>query len=257
MTGPMSPWGLSRPRRPGAPMRLYCFPHSGGSPGEYVRWAQHLPTTEVWGIQLPGRGARLHEKPFTAVADLVDALVDEFSFTDPFAFFGHSLGALVAFDTARELRARGLPGPRRLVLSACTPPHHGLQRAPLHTLPDEEFLDAISDRFGGLPPAIRTEPELLELVLPAYRADLEMFERYEHVPQEPLPCPITVVGGTDDYIPPALLADWRRYTTGDFASHIFPGGHFYLRDEPVQGQLIRVIARELGEDAHPSRSPVR
>ncbi|MFV2013612.1 MULTISPECIES: thioesterase II family protein [unclassified Micromonospora] len=245
MTGTTSPWALLRARRPDAPTRLYCFPHSGGSPGEYIRWAQRLPSTEVLGIQLPGRGSRLTEKLFTAVPDLVSALVSEFTFTEPFVFFGHSLGALVAFDTARELRARGLPGPRRLVLSACTPPHHGLQRAPLHVLPDEEFIDALSEQFGGLPPAIRSEPELLGLVLPAYRADLEMFERYEYVPGEPLPCPMTVVGGADDYIPSALLADWQQYTTGGFDLYTLPGGHFYLRDEPAQEQLLRVLARHL------------
>jgi surfactin synthase thioesterase subunit len=253
MTATTSPWGLSRPRRPDAPIRLYCFPHSGGSPGEYVRWASGLPQAEVWGIQLPGRGARLNEKPFTAMPDLVGALVDEFPPVDPFVFFGHSLGALVAFETARVLRSRGRPGPRRLVLSACTPPHHGLQRAPLHTLPDAEFLDAVSEQFGGLPPAIRTEPELLELVLPAYRADLEMFEKYEYVPGEPLSCPVTVIAGADDYIPPALMDDWRRYTTGDFERHTFPGGHFYLRDEPAREQLIGLIARELDRTADPLR----
>ncbi|RKH39255.1 thioesterase, partial [Corallococcus sp. AB050B] len=98
-------------------MRLFCFPHSGGSVGEYVRWADLLPDLEVWGVQFPGRGARAEEAPFTRLNELVDALVRAVDFGASFAFFGHSLGALVAFETARRLRDLGRTPPDALFLS--------------------------------------------------------------------------------------------------------------------------------------------
>ncbi|RKG78833.1 thioesterase, partial [Corallococcus exercitus] len=117
-----SPWLACRIRRPDASMRLFCFPHSGGSVGEYVRWADLLPDIEVLGIQLPGRGARAEEAPFTRLHDLVDTLVREVDFGTSFAFFGHSLGALVAFETARRLRDLGRAIPSALFLSAAPAP---------------------------------------------------------------------------------------------------------------------------------------
>ncbi|MFF8643211.1 thioesterase II family protein [Streptomyces sp. NPDC015345] len=228
-----SPWLVRRRKRPEAPLRLYCFPHSGGSPGEYVRWSDALDDVEVWGIQAPGRGSRVTEQPATSIEEFVDGLLDTTEFTAPFVFFGHSLGGLTAFETARALRAAGRPMPEHLVLSAYPAPHLDHPRTPLHTLGDDALLDAVDRRYGGLPAALRDDPELVRLVLPAYRADFTIFETYRHETQRPLDVPITVLGGSDDIATP-LLPEWRRHTTARFELRLLPGGHFYLRDRPEE-----------------------
>ncbi|MFC7979807.1 thioesterase II family protein [Streptomyces cinereoruber] len=233
MTTATSPWLVCRRRRPDAALRLYCFPHSGGSPGEYVRWADVLDDVEVWGIQAPGRGSRVAEQPVTSIAEFVDGLLAATEFQGPFAFFGHSLGGLTAFETARALREAGRPMPERLVLSAYPAPHLDHPRTPLHTLGDTELLDAIDRRYGGLPPALREDPDLVGLVLPAYRADFTIFETYRHKSRPPLDTPITVLGGDEDLATP-LLPEWRRHTAEAFELRLLPGGHFYLRERPEE-----------------------
>ncbi|MFE1773040.1 thioesterase II family protein [Streptomyces sp. NPDC059008] len=230
-----SPWLVCRQRRPEAYLRLYCFPPSGGSPGEYVRWADDLPDAEVWGIQPPGRGMRVTERepPPASITEFVDGLIASVDFTGPFVFFGHSLGGLTAFETARALRAAGRPLPERLVLSAYPAPHLPHPRSPLHKLSDDELLVAVSKRYGGLPAALLEDPELVRLVLPAYRADFTIFETYQHVRQEPLDIPIHVLGGESDLASP-FLPQWQEHTTADFTVELFPGGHFYLRDQPQE-----------------------
>lgn len=240
-----APWTVCRAKSTDATFHLYCFPHSGGSPGEYVRWTDQLPDVQVWGIQLPGRGGRLGEAPFTSMPELVDTLVSEVDFTGPFAFFGHSLGSLVAHEVALELRARGLAQPARLFLSAIPAPHHGLRRAPLHGLPDDKLVDAVNRLYGGLPPQILDEPELLQIVLPAYRADFELYELYQYTSRPPLELPIHVFGGRSDNIAPEKLADWNRYTTGEFDVTMLPGQHFYLRDEGARGELLATVRDRL------------
>ncbi|MBL1103940.1 thioesterase [Streptomyces sp. 5-8] len=226
-----SPWLVRRRRRPEASLRLYCFPHSGGSPGEYVRWADELPDVEVWGIQPPGRGTRVMETPLDSIDTFVQGLVESVDFAGPFVFFGHSLGGLTAFETARALRAAGRPLPERLVLSAYPAPHLPHPRSPLHTLGDDELLAAVNERYGGLPAPLLADPELVRLVLPAYRADFTIFETYQHVRQEPLDIPISVLGGESDLASP-YLPQWREHTTAECTVELFPGGHFYLREHP-------------------------
>src|SRR5262249_34529677 len=140
VTAAASPWLVCRRRRPAARLRLYCFPHTAGSPGEYVRWGDQLPEIEGWGIQPPGRGARITEEPLTSVEAFTAGLLGETGFAPPFVFFGHSLGALTAFETARALRAAGAPLPGRLILSAFPAPHLERPRRPLHTLGDAELI---------------------------------------------------------------------------------------------------------------------
>ncbi|WP_019634549.1 alpha/beta fold hydrolase [Actinomadura atramentaria] len=236
-----SRWLVRRRRRGDAALRLYCFPHSGGSPGEFVRWSDALTDVEVLGLQLPGRGARLEEPPFTDMAALVAAVVEDVEFTGPYVLFGHSLGGWVAFETIRALQASGRPLPERLVVSATPPPHFRVERDPLHRMGDDDLLDAVEQRYGGLPPTLREDPDLLALVLPAYRADFQIFEEYEHAPGDPIDVPITVVGGADDAMPADLLRAWDRHTARGADLHMLPGGHFYLRDEPGRTRLLDLV----------------
>ncbi|NOK19855.1 thioesterase II family protein [Corallococcus carmarthensis] len=240
-----SPWLACRIRRPAAPVRLFCFPHSGGSVGEYVRWADLLPDIEVWGVQFPGRGARAEEAPFTRLHELVEALVRAVDFGTSFAFFGHSLGALVAFETAHRLRDLGRVTPDALFLSAAPAPQLPPRGIPASHLDEDGLLTALEPTYGELIHELREDEELRELILPGLRADLLLVESHRHEDRAPLPCAMTVTGGTEDDLTREELDPWRIHTTGPFALHLLPGGHFYLRDPEPKSTLLRLIAEAL------------
>ncbi|WP_330343212.1 thioesterase II family protein [Streptomyces sp. NBC_00557] len=235
----MTRWAVRRHRRPDAAVSLYCFPHAGGSPGEYVRWSDDLPGVQVWAVHLPGRTTRRAEPPFTRIEPLVDALVSEMSFDRPSLFFGHSLGALVAFETARELRRRGLPGPERLIVSSCPAPPLPPVRTRLSTLPDDRLCAELERRWGERLDHVRDDPVLLADALACLRADLALLENYRHRPGRPLDVPITVLAGerepwTD------RAADWAAHTRASpEAPRLLPGGHFYFREG--REQALRAI----------------
>ena len=247
MTPAAPRWLLCRARQPHAALRLYCFPHSGGSPGEYLRWADGLPGIEVWAVQLPGRGSRISEHPHTKMTTLVDALVREASFTAPFVFFGHSLGALVAFETARALRDHGLPAPQHLYLSASAPGSAPVRGKPLHHLSDPDLAAAVERTWGPLPAEVHEDPDLLALVLAGLRPDLEIVHDYRFTPGEPLACPVSVLGGLEDEDDEQQLAQWRQHTTGRFDLRMFPGDHFYYREN--HNAFLSDLAASLSECA--------
>lgn len=249
-----SAWLACRQRRPDAAVRLYCFPHSGGSAGEYVRWSDWLPGIEVWGVQLPGRGPRLAEELYLRVDALVEAMVDSVAFRPPFAFFGHSLGAVVAFETARALRDRGGPKPEALILSAYHAPHLPSTTPEVHRLPDEQLWPIVERQFGELSPELHDDPEFRHLILAYHRADFEMIETYRHAEGPPLSIPLTVVGGTEDY-PEDMLKAWRRHTTGPFAMQLFTGDHFYLRKQ--RDAVLRFLMSILANGSRSSMAPLR
>ncbi len=244
---PGSRWLLRRTPRPTAPLRLYCFPHSGGSAGEYLSWSDGLPDTEVWGLQLPGRGGRMAQAPLTTMDDLVEAIVSEVDFASPYAFFGHSLGALVAYETAAALRDRDLPGPEQLILSAFGAPHLHRGGPRLDQLDGLELVSAIEAEYGPLPAEVHDDPELRRLVLIGLRADLEILAGYQHLPVAPLASPITVLGGSDDHLTEAELSAWDSYTAASFDLRMFSGDHFYFREQ--RDATLRQLAASLAECA--------
>ncbi|RKH21519.1 thioesterase [Corallococcus sp. CA047B] len=249
---PPSPWLACRLRRPEAAVRLFCFPHSGGSAGEYVRWADLLPDIEVWGVQLPGRGARAEEAPFTRIHELVDALVATVDFGTSFAFFGHSLGALVAFETARRLRDLGRAPPDRLFLSAAPAPQLPPRGIPASHLDEAGLLTALEPTYGELILELREDAELRELLLPGLRADLSLVESYRHEARAPLHCAMTVTGGEQDDLSREELEPWREHTTGPCDLHLLPGGHFYLREQ--KATLLRLVGEALRQGRPPTVS---
>ncbi|WP_433932973.1 thioesterase II family protein [Sorangium cellulosum] len=240
--------GCPRPN-PASRLRLFCFPYAGGGASVYSAWWRELPAhTELCAIKLPGREARLSEPPFEHLTPLVQALATALDgwLTKPFAFYGHSLGALVSFELARELRRRGAPLPRHLFLAARRPPHLR-DPAPLHGLSHDEFL-AWLRRMGGTPEEVLREPDLLALFLPVLRADLAVNEAEPFVPGSPLDCPISAFGGADDErASPAELDAWREHTRGPFRTEVFPGGHFFLRT--TRAPLLRSISAVLDDVA--------
>ncbi len=224
------PAGFVCPRpNAGAAWRLFCFPYAGGGLPAFRGWAEGLPTMEVWSAQLPGRGARIHEPPFTRMRPLVEWLAGEIVplLDRPAAFFGHSLGALAAFELARELRRAGQPMPAHLFLSACGAPHRPAARPPIHALPEAEFLAEVR-RLNGTPASLLENDELMRLLLPALRADFAARETYQHRPEPPLDCPCSVFGGSQDArVSRETLDAWREHTTAAFSLQMFPGDHFF------------------------------
>ena len=231
---------------PGAHLRLFCFPYAGGGASAFCSWAEGLPSSvELCPIQLPGRENRLSEPPFTRLLPLVQALARAIQphLDKPFAFFGHSMGATIAFELARRLQEQGRPTPLCLIVSGGRAPHLPDPDPPIHHLPEEEFIAELR-RFNGTPDAVLQHAELLQLLLPLLRADLAMHETYEYVVGEPLECPVFALGGYgDDLVDYQALAAWQEQTSGPFAQHMFPGDHFFLRSE--QESLLRTISQEL------------
>jgi surfactin synthase thioesterase subunit len=216
--------------------RLVCFPHAGGSATAYTQLARTLPAEfDVVSVQYPGRQDRYAEAPFTAVAQLVEAVAEELARElaadsgRPYALFGHSMGALIAFETARLLTQSALPGPQRLFLSGRGGP--GIPAGARYDLYDDADVLADVRRLGGTDQAMFDDPEILEMVLPALRADYQAVGTYSWRGGEPLATPITaLVGDRDPMVPVRDARTWREYTTGEFALKVFPGGHFYLFD---------------------------
>jgi medium-chain acyl-[acyl-carrier-protein] hydrolase len=242
---PPNPWVTSPRPRPNPSLRLFCLPFSGAGASAYIPWSADLPETiEVCPIQLPGRETRMSEAPFQRLTPLVQALATAIvPWLDlPFAVFGHSLGALIGYELAREFRRRKLPGPRYLFASGRRAPHI-VDPDPLHRLSDTDFIARLR-RMDGTPEAILREPELLALFLPILRADLAVNEAEVHVPEAALDCPITAFGGlTDERAPREGIEAWRQHTSGPFSTEMFPGGHFFLRSSRVD--LLQSITRQL------------
>ncbi|GHD52914.1 thioesterase [Thalassobaculum fulvum] len=254
--GPQSQWFARVRPRPQAAVRLFCFPHAGGAASSYFHWPAALDGVDVLAVQPPGREGRIAEPPVADMATLLERLV---AAVEPyldrrFAFFGHSMGALVAFELARELRRRGLPAPERLYVSGRRSPTVPTAEAPLHVLPDDELVAELNRRFGGLPAAILAEPELMALFLPVIRADLTVLERHGFATEPPLAVPITAFGGVDDARATADgLEAWEELTTGGFAMRRFPGGHFYLHER--REAFLRAFADMVAADLGTGRAP--
>jgi medium-chain acyl-[acyl-carrier-protein] hydrolase len=241
-----SKWVAGRPGVDGR-LQLFCFPYAGAGTASFASWQRALPEIVVRPIRLPGRESRLAEPAFTSLHPLVERAAEALApeLEPPFAFFGHSMGAIVSFELARRLRRLGRPGPRLVVVSAERAPHVPLTRPPIYHLPEDEFLAAI-ERFGGTPPAVLAEPELLALIVDTLRADLSITDTYEFTPEPALECPIAIFGGRDDtLVPEAALAGWREHTTRPEGPRLVEGGHFFVhehRDEFL-AELAEVVRR--------------
>jgi medium-chain acyl-[acyl-carrier-protein] hydrolase len=241
---------------------LLCFPQAGGSSSTFRTWPAALPASiAVSPIRLPGRRSRAGEPLIGRVPPLVDLLVDEIlpRLSEPFVLFGHGVGALVAFEVARALRAGGTPEPVAVYVSAFRAPHLPPSRAPIHSLPDDLFLHEVR-RIGEGVDDLLADVELRQLVLPVLRADIELGESYRYIRGAPLSCPVRVFGGRGDAsVRRQELAGWRRHTLGPFRMAMFPGDHWFVHTaRPALLRFLREDLRELVpgiiEEAAPPRA---
>lgn len=237
-----TPWFIPRPSEAPAGFLLFCFAHAGGTAAAFRTWRKRLAgTAEVLALQLPGRGGRLGEKPFRRIGDAATAVAEVLEpFTaQPFVFFGHSMGGLLAFETARAIRRRGGPEPLHLFVSARRGPQIPEPDAAVSALADDAFVGEIRRRYSAVPDEVAREPELMEILLPMLRADFEMLETYQYVGSEPLRCPITAVAGENDTRATLeLRRPWRDETEGGFDIQTFPGGHFYFDGPSAEAPVL-------------------
>jgi len=211
---------------------IYCLPAAGGSAPFFRSWPMLLPSgVALRAVQLPGRQDLSDVPVFTDMAALASSVADAVAQDAgrmPFVLFGHSMGALTAFETTRELRRRGGPQPLLLALSGYPAPHLPSPLPALHTLPDDELLARVH-ALGGIPDEVMRNPELLKLSLPALRADFALLASYRYVGEPPLASPLAVFGGLEDALVqrPDLRA-WHQHSASDVAFDQFSGGHFFL-----------------------------
>jgi len=244
-------WFETLPGTNAGALKLFCFPHAGGSSQIFRGWQQYLsPEIALCLSHLPGRGMRIGERPFTNIKALVAALADALApqVQRPFSFWGHSMGALISFELARELRRRNQPGPLVLLVSGRGAPHCRDAGPPKSSLHDSEFLTKLRE-LQGTPEELLTSPDLRAFFLPMIRADFELVETYAFEPARLLECPIFAYGGFEDkHVTPQALAGWKQHTVQSASCKVrmFPGGHFFLQDRiSDMAQLLRLDILEV------------
>ena len=231
---------------PDVKMRLFCFPYAGGGTGAFQSWLRHLPPgIALAPARLPGRETRVGERPIDSMGLLISALADAIvPYLDkPFALFGHSMGAAVAFELTRALRKRNQPAPACLFASGARAPQLRRGHVPPPQPSDEDLLDELR-RLNGVPPELLENEEWMRLALPALHADAALYRNYVYAEAPPLDCPIRAYGGLDDErISRSQIEAWAAQTTKDFSLEMFPGGHFFLKTH--QSKFLAALASDL------------
>lgn len=247
-----NPWVRSWNPRPQARIRLLCLHPAGAGASFYQDWSTALPAdVELLAVQLPGREGRFVEPPLhdyeQAVAATHAALRPYLA--RPYALFGHSMGALLAYGVALAARRHGDPAPARLFVSGTTGPGVARRNTGRGGWTDDELVAELV-QLGGTPKEVLDSAELLSLILPLLRADFTLCDTFETSAafsvgaQPPLDCPVSILGGDEDERPAADLAPWSAVTSGDSIQRGFPGGHFFLRSP--SGPAVRAaVAADL------------
>lgn len=230
--------------------RLFCIPCAGGGASCYAGWIRALgPRIQVIPVQLPGREGRVLEPPLESIAAMVEQLSVELEplLDHPFALFGHSNGALIAFELARYLRRTRAAQLRRLIIGGLCSPQL-LNRKKIDANPTDAQLLRRLHKLGGIPAPIRQSGEFMNLFLATLRADLRAAASYSFRQEEPLPCPLSAYGGwEDDEVNRDELVAWCTLTKGAFNLRMFPGGHFFVRT--ATPSVLRAIGDDLGEES--------
>ncbi|WP_211259785.1 thioesterase II family protein [Streptomyces violens] len=233
-------WFDHRFRSATASHSLYCFPFAGGSSTYYADWEKEFTgPVELVPVQLPGRGVRMSEPPATDMHRLADETAEAIASEPTEAvLFGHSMGAILAFETARRLAALGQPV-RHLFVTGRPAPTIARPRGRVSDLPRAEFIQMLRD-YGHADESVFGHAELLDLLMPMIRADFAMIENYRCTSGRPLSCPVTAwCGDSDPDVPPSAMRPWADQTSGRFELSVLPGGHFFLTEH--RSQILRRV----------------
>lgn len=229
-----------------ANLRLFCFPYAGGKATSFRGWENSFPSNiEVCPIELPGRGTRMMEEPFTEFSQLIPELTKGILpyLNKPFAFFGHSMGSIVSFEVAHLLEQKYGLSPVHLFVSGRGAPHIPIGNKQIHKLAETDFIEELR-HLNGTPEAVLENTELMQLLLPTLRADFTLVENYLYTPRNMLGCTISAFGGLQDSkVSIAKLEAWRQQTTTDFSIQMFPGDHFFLHS--AEQLLLKSLSRKL------------
>ncbi|MGW7410977.1 thioesterase II family protein [Streptomyces sp. NPDC054863] len=232
--------------RPRARVRLYCFPHAGGSASVFRGWAELLPEwVELTAVQYPGRQDRYGDPLPASLPELAEEILDgigaDFDLTT--AFLGHSMGAVVAFEAARLLRPR-FPSPLAMLFASGS--KAPAVRRPKGLTFEEDGIRGYLDALGGAGAQALTDPELWRIAYPVICGDLRLAETYHYRAGAPLACPLVAVGGDQDpAVTPEDIALWKDCTMSGADIHVLPGGHFYF--EESLPELAALLTRKLNE----------
>jgi medium-chain acyl-[acyl-carrier-protein] hydrolase len=227
---------------------MFCLPYAGGGASIYRGWGASLPAdVEVCPVQLPGRENRMREEPIRRPEPLSKAIADALQpyMNLPFVFFGHSMGAMLSFEIARELRRRGQAQPLHIFVSGRRAPHLPAREEPIYALPEPEFLLKLRE-LNGTPEEVLQHEELMRLLIPILRADFEVNETYDYTPEEPLDCGVSAFGGLgDEDVTRDDTAAWQEHTRGRFRMRMLPGDHFFIHGS--KDMVLEAVSRDLAE----------
>lgn len=247
-------WAVRWRPAPQAPLRLFCLPHTGAGAATYRWWAAYLaPDIEVVAVRLPGRESRFDDPPIDRMTRLVPAMLDalEPMLDRPHAWFGHSMGALIAFEACRGVRDRGLDHPVHLLVSGRRAPHLPDRETPVHAAPTADLVGRLRE-LNGTPDEVLADRAALDSLLPLLRADFAVSETYRREPAPPLDCPISTFGGTRDPMTTVEELDgWRAHTTRGYRLRIFDGDHFFVHER--RQQVLTAIRTDLSAGALSAR----
>jgi medium-chain acyl-[acyl-carrier-protein] hydrolase len=236
-------WVMTRVPRPSASYRLLCFPHAGGSSVAYRSWDLHLPSIEVCCVTLPGRDTRFTETAMTCARQIGSEVASAIQGlpVSPWIFYGHSMGAILAFEAIRALRRQAVSMPVHLFVSGCRAPHVPDSEPFWHKLSDAELVNQLRET-GGTDRQLIDNLELLSLLMPIIRADAMVTEKYLYEPETPLEIPITAFYGKEDrLVPNENVLAWRSHTISRFSSYGVDGNHFFNSSVDFIGQLGHYI----------------
>ncbi|MEZ7128899.1 thioesterase domain-containing protein [Nonomuraea sp. AD125B] len=229
---------------------MICLPYAGGGASAYAGLLRRLTGLTVVPLQLPGRENRIGEPPAFTISDIADEVAPATG--EPYVLYGHSMGARLAFEVARELRRRGLREPSRLYVGGAHPPDRRVPLAAAADLPDDAFIDQLIRRSGALP-ELRDLPELRELMLPVLRSDFAWIKNYAFAPEPPLATPIVAFAGLDDgEAGVAEMLGWARHTSAGFRLRTVRGGHLFVKDRP--DELAGLITADLTAGQAPAEA---
>ncbi|MEL6438045.1 MAG: thioesterase II family protein [Cyanobacteria bacterium J06621_8] len=241
-----NPWIINLKSSASASLRLFCFPYAGGSSQIFRPWLNRVPETiAICPIELPGRGFQLKSAPYKQMEPLVQAIAEVILpyLDQPFAFFGHSMGAVISFELARLIRRQHNLKPSHLFVSAHRAPQVPDPEPPIHNLPQAEFIEELR-KLNGTPEKVLNNAELMELLIPILRADFSVLENYQYRPEATLDCPISVFGGRQDQkVQPEELSRWREQTCRSFELKMLEGDHFFINSAPsLLPELVQQLA---------------